>query len=83
MRRGRKVITGEYSRYGYTVVLSSPAGERVVYSAGNHPRDSQAIGSDRLSLRQIRAYCIKTCREIAAERHAQYGDVMRVPEEET
>jgi len=82
VRRGR-LVSGEYSRSGYTVLLCHRGSVRAVYSAGTYPRDSQAAGTDRLSLRQIRAYCITTCREIAAERHAQYGGVMRVPEEET
>lgn len=80
--RPRRIVTGEYSRHGYTVLLCHRGSVRAVYSAGNHPRDSQASGADRLSLRQIRAHSIKTCREIAAERHAEYGGVIRVPEEE-
>jgi hypothetical protein len=76
-----KIVTGEYSRAGYVVVLCSRGGEQVVHTAGNHPRDSHAVGPDTLTLRQIRAYCMRTCREIAAEHHAEYSGVTRVPEE--
>lgn len=78
-----RIVTGEYSRHGYTALLCHHGNVRTVYQAGNNPRDSQAAGPDRLNLRQIRQYCVKTCREIAAERHAGYGGVTRVPEEES
>jgi len=79
----RRIVSGEYSRSGYTVVLCSSVGESVVHTAGNHPRDSHAVGPDRLTLRQIRSYCMRTCREIAVEQRATYGGVTRSPEEET
>lgn len=81
MNGRRRIVSGEYSRAGYVVVLCSSAGESVVHTAGNHPRDSHAAGPDRLSLQQIRAYCVRTCREIAAEHRAEYGCVTRIEEE--
>ena len=80
--RPRRVVTGEYSRHGYTVLICHHGSVRTVYSAGNAPQDSQAAGPDRLSLRHLRRFCQRTCREIAAERHARYDGVTRVPEEE-
>jgi hypothetical protein len=83
VKQRRRIVSGEYSRSGYTVVLCSSSGESVVHTAGNHPRDSHAVGPDRLTLRQVRSYCIQTCREIAGEQHARYGGVTRIQEEET
>jgi hypothetical protein len=81
VKQRRRIVSGEYSKSGYTVVLCSSAGERVVHTAGNHPRDSHAAGPDRLTLRRVRNYCIRTCREIAAECRAEYGGVNRVEED--
>jgi hypothetical protein len=73
----RKVVTGEYSEHGYTVFLN----DAPVYSADNHAQDSTASappGSlEAVPLRRLRGYCIRTCREIAAERKAQFGGVAR------
>jgi hypothetical protein len=76
-----KSVTGEYDRNGYAVTLNGPEGARRVYSAGNHPKDSQASASPGLSLHMLRGFCIRTCREIAAERGISYGGVTRVKEE--
>lgn len=82
MKRVSKVITGEYCRNGYTVLLCHQGGVRAVYSAGNNPHDSQQPASVGVNLRQMRAFCMKTSREIATERRVQYGGVMRVCEED-
>ena len=78
----KRTVTGEYCRHGYSVLLCRPGGVGVVYSAGNNPRDSQQAASSGVSLRQLRGFCIRTCREIATERRAAYGGVTRIPEEE-
>jgi hypothetical protein len=74
------VIHGEYNRNGYEVWV----GGRVVYAAGNHAHDSTQPAlceKDRLPLRTIRKFCIKTTREIAAERRGIFGGVERVRED--
>jgi hypothetical protein len=74
------VIHGEYSRDGYEVWI----GSRLVYTAGNHVRDSTQLAmceEDRLPLRTIRKFCIKTTREMAAERREVFAGVERVAEE--
>ena len=83
MSRGHASVTGEYCGSGYSVTVNAPGGASQVYSAGCNPNDSQASASSGLSLRRIRGFCIRTCREIAAERRARYGGVARVREEET
>ena len=78
------IVTGEYGRRGYTVFVCSGRGARSVYSAGNNPSDSQARPEGPgLGLRALRRFCMRTCKEIAAERRARYGGVVSVPEEET
>jgi hypothetical protein len=69
------MITGTYNEWGYTIL----DGNREVYTAGNHPKDSgQSTGSEyRLSLREIRSFCIATARDIAKERGKKYGGVQR------
>lgn len=79
----RPVVHGEYNRCGYTVLLCQKGIASTVYAAGNHPRDSQQQVLPGVCLRKLRAFCIKTCREIAGERHARYGGVTRVYEEES
>lgn len=77
-------VTGEYGRCGYAVFVSSGRGTRAVYTAGNNPSDSQARPDGAaLGLRTLRRFCVRTCREIAAERRARYGGVSRIHEEET
>jgi hypothetical protein len=74
------VIHGEYNGNGYEVWI----GGRIVYSAGNHVHDStqRALHSeDRLPLRTIRKFCIKTTREIAAERRGIFAGVECVKED--
>jgi hypothetical protein len=72
-----KVVTGEYSEHGYIVFLN----DAPVYSGGNHAQDSTASapsGSlEAVPLRRLRGYCIRTCREIAAEGNARFGGVAR------
>ena len=81
MNGRRRIVSGEYNRDGYTVLLCHPGGVRAVYSAGNNPQDSQQHTPSGMPLRQLRRFCIKTCREIATERHAEYGGVTRIEEE--
>lgn len=74
------VIHGEYSRNGYDVWMD----DQVVYSAGNHIHDSTQPATcekDRLPLRTIRKFCIKTTREIAIERRGIFAGVERVKED--
>lgn len=75
----RHIVIGEYGHDGYTV--GTPHG-RVLYTAGNSPYDSTAVmdkgDPDALTLRQIRAYCIRATRDLATEQGAEYGGVRRV-----
>ena len=74
------LINGEYSRNGYEVWMDG----RLVYAAGNHVQDSTqpARGKeDRLPLRTLRKFCIRTTREIATERRGIFAGVERVKEE--
>ena len=82
-RAGRKVfVTGEYSACGYAVFLCQSTGVSTVYTAGNDPQDSQVATPAGVGLRQMRRFCLRTCREIAGERRARFGGVSRVSEEE-
>ncbi len=69
-------VIGYYNYQGYRVMQ----GDRILHSAGNHPRDSQqSAGSEEsLPLRTIRHYCYRTCAEIAAELQAPFGGVERM-----
>ena len=81
--RGKpKVVTGEYDRSGYEVWLWDARGARKVYSAGNNPFDSQAAGVPGLPLREVRRFCLRTCREIAGERKVAVGGVFRREEKQ-
>lgn len=75
------IVTGEYSPHGYEALVNG----QLYYSAGNHCQDSAVSVSPSdpcaLSLREIRRCCIKACLEIAEERHAIFGGVMRAKEE--
>lgn len=73
-----KQVTAEYNRIEYTVFLN---GEEV-YSAGNAPGDSSLrIPSERgVGLRNMRKFCIKTAKQIAAEKKAEYAGVERIPD---
>jgi hypothetical protein len=77
----KPVVQGQYNRNGYEVWL----GGHVVYSAGNHARDSMQPGwskVERLLLKTIRQFCIKTAREIAAELNGLFAGVERVAEDQ-
>ena len=76
----RRIVAGEYSVHGYAVLLCSGTRVQALYTAGNHPQDSQAVATKGVGLRRIRGFCIRTCREIAEERRALFGGVSRVPE---
>ncbi len=79
--RRRPVVRGEYNRNGYEVW----SGGQHVYSAGNHVQDSSQPAlcqQDRLPLKTIRQFCIKTAREIAKEQRGRFAGVERVAEEE-
>ena len=79
----KRIVAGEYSRCGYVVLLCTSSGADTLYSAGNHPHDSQVVTPRGEGLGRMRRFCIQTCREIAAERQAHYGGVTRVSEEES
>ena len=82
-RAGRRaVVAGEYSAHGYAVLLCRSTGVSTVYTAGNHPQDSQVVTLAGVGLRRMRGFCLRTCREIAEERRARFGGVSRAPEEE-
>lgn len=72
------IITGEYSERGYTVFQNNEP----VYSAGNHVGDSAAYvqpgSAGAVPSRQLRVFCIRTCREMAAEKNARFGGVERL-----
>ena len=77
----RPVVRGEYNRNGYAVWF----GDRLVYSAGNHVQDSTQPAlcrEDRLPLKTIRQFCVKTAHEIAAERNGCFAGVERLAEED-
>ncbi len=76
----RPVVRGEYNRNGYEVWIDN----RLGYSAGNHVQDSSQPAlckQDRLPLKTIRRFCIKTAREIATEHHGRFVGVERVTED--
>lgn len=76
----RLAVRGEYTRNGYEVWIDN----RLDYAAGNHIQDSSQPAlckQDRLPLKTIRQFCIKTAREITAENHGRFAGVGRVPEE--
>jgi hypothetical protein len=78
--RQRPVVRGEYSRNGYEIWCAG----RVVYSAGNHVKESTQYATtkrDRLPLKTIRRFCIKTAHEIAEEQRGTFGGVERVAED--
>jgi hypothetical protein len=72
-------VRGEYNRNGYDVWIDGA----VVYAAGNHVHDSTQYAlsaRDRLPLKALRKFCLKTAREIAAERRGVFAGVERVTE---
>ena len=77
--RRRPVVRGEYNRDGYEVWIAG----RLAYTAGNHVQDSSQPAlceEDRLSLKTIRQFCLKTAREIALEHRGRFAGVERVTE---
>lgn len=76
----KPVVSGEYTRNGYEIWY----GGQVVYSAGNHVHDSTQCATtkeDRLPLKAIRRFCIRTAHEIAEEQNGTFGGVERVEEQ--
>jgi len=74
------IVHGEYSRHGYEVWIAG----RTVYAAGNHIHDSSQVAmseEERLPVRTIRRFCIKTTREIAVERGGVFAGVEQVEED--
>ena len=74
-------MRGEYNRNGYEVRSDG----QLVYSAGNHVRDSSQPAlckQDRLLLKTIRQFCIKTAQEIATEHRGRFVGVERVTEDQ-
>jgi hypothetical protein len=77
----RPVVRGEYNRNGYEVWIDN----RLNYAAGNHFQDSSQpalCDEDRLPLKTIRQFCIKTAREVAAEHRGRFVGVERVTEDQ-
>jgi hypothetical protein len=73
------LVFGEYNRDGYEVWMDG----RPVYAAGNHVHDSTqpaVCKEDRLPLRDIRKFCHRTAREIAAERGGLFAGAKRAKE---
>lgn len=62
-------VLGCYDADGYSIETAT--GD-VLYSAGANAVDSQAGGRD-VPLRTIRAWCIRTGREIASENNQAWG----------
>ena len=80
MKRQQPPVHGTYNRNGYEIWCAG----RVVYSTGNHVHDSTQCATskrDRLPLKTIRRFCIKTAHEIAEERNATFGGVERVEDD--
>jgi hypothetical protein len=76
----KPVVHGQYNRNGYEVWV----GVRLVNMAGNHAQDSTQPAlckRDRLPLKTIRRFCIKTAREIAVEHHGRFAGVERATED--
>ena len=77
----RPVVRGEYNRNGYQIWSDG----QHVYSAGNHVQDSTQPAlrdQDRLRLKTIRQFCIKTAREIAKEQRGRFAGVEHVTEDQ-
>ena len=80
MKGQQPPVRGEYNRNGYEIWCAG----RGVYSAGNHVHDSTQQATtkqDRLPLKTIRRFCVKTAHEIAGEQDGTFGGVERVVEE--
>jgi len=77
----KPAVRGEYNRNGYDIWIDN----QLDYSAGNHVQDSSQPAlcrRDRLPLKTIRQFCIKTAREIATENNARFAGVERVKEDQ-
>jgi hypothetical protein len=82
-KRKIKVVTGEYNRFGYTVFLFiNGVCVDELYHAGNHPLDSQQVlpltHARRVSLRDLRQWCINEVQDEKVKRKAINGGVQRV-----
>jgi hypothetical protein len=75
-----RVVCGEYNKLGYCVL----EGNDEIYSAGNAQGDSYFIVPPTpgrcVSLKELRKFCVRTCKEMAEERGAKFCGVQRVPE---
>lgn len=73
------IVCGEYNPFGYTVI-DGKTGE-VLFSAGNHKsrkrRTVDPSNSNAVIVSLLRRYCAKKTREVANQRHANYGGVRR------
>jgi hypothetical protein len=75
-------VFGEYNRQGYTVTTLRHGKAVDSYTAGNNPHDStQPVVGAAITLRDSRRYCLKTCREIAAEKQGTFQGVTRIADE--
>jgi len=74
-----KTLIGEYDRLGYTIMLADGT---VIFVAGNHPQDSyqtlSPLNPIALPLRKIRAYCIKSGKEMASKQGYKWGGAERI-----
>ena len=78
-----KILFGEYDKNGYEIFFSNGKNVEQVYRAGNSPCDSTIItnGSDALSPKALRQYCIKTGKEMAKEKNCKWGGAEKVSTE--
>jgi len=78
------VAFGEYNELVYRVYVWENGSLLDLHEAGNAPFDSQGYlpMSDGVGLRKMRAYCIRTTRDMAKEHHSAYGGVERRPVEQ-
>jgi hypothetical protein len=72
-------VYGMYNKWGYRVCTVD--GDEL-YTAGNSPHDSGTSVDDGLPLRKLRSMCIRTAKEIAAERGVDFIDVERIEDED-
>ena len=80
-----KTVSGEYNLQGYMVTTQRHGKVMATYYAGNNKHDSQQPAltpQDTESLSTIRRHCVKTCREIAAEKNGTFAGVTRIADGE-
>jgi hypothetical protein len=82
MKIKNKFIFGEYNRSGFVIFLVHNGDVSELHQEGNHKLDSYQSAplnsKFALPLRKIRAFTIKTGRELAQEHHAKWNGVERI-----